>query len=81
MNLDFSEDGNVKVSMIPYLDEILCDFAECLGDITTSPTADHLFKVRYDDEVQLFPEEQAVSFHYFVARLLFMSSQRTETYK
>ena len=35
MNLDFSEDGNVKVSMIPYLNEILNDFPELLGVIAT----------------------------------------------
>ena len=45
MNLDFSEDGNVKVSMILYLNEILHDFSELLGDIAMSPAADHLFKV------------------------------------
>ena len=50
MNLDFSEDGNVKVSMIIYLNEILRDFPELLGDITMSPAANHLFKVRSDDE-------------------------------
>ena len=35
MNLDFSEDGNVKVSMIPYLNIILRDFPDLLGDIAT----------------------------------------------
>ena len=28
---DFTENGNVKVSVIPYLNEILCDFLEHLG--------------------------------------------------
>ena len=50
MNLDFSKDGNVKVSMIPYLLEILHDFPELLGNIVISPAADHLFKVRSDEE-------------------------------
>ena len=69
MNLDFSEDGNVKVSMIPYLNKILHDFPELLGNITTSPAADHLFRVHSDEETQLLPEEQAISFHHFVVRL------------
>ena len=71
MNLDFSEDGNVKVevSMIPYLNEILCNFPELLVNIATSPAADHLFKVRSDEEARLLPEEQAISFHHFVVRL------------
>ena len=75
MNLDFSEDGNVKVSMIPYLLEILRHFPELLGDTATSPAANHLFKVRSDKEARLLPEEQAISFHHFVAQLLFMSSR------
>ena len=75
MNLDFSEDGNCKVSMIPYLNELLRDFPELLGAIATSPAADHLFKVRPEGEARLLPEEQAISFHHFVARLLFMSSR------
>ena len=50
MNLDFSEDGNVKVSMIPYLNEVLHDFSELLGDIAKSLSADHLFQVRPDNE-------------------------------
>ena len=75
MNLDFSEDGNVKVSMIPYLLEILHDLPELPGDITMSPAANHLVNVRSDKEAQLLPEEQAISFHHFIARLLFMSSR------
>ena len=73
--LDFSEDGNVKVSMIPYLNEILRDFPELLGNISTSPAADHLFRVRLDEEARLLPGEHAISFYHFVVRLLFMSSR------
>ena len=75
MNLDFSEDVNVKVSMIPYLLEILRDFPELLSNIATSPAADHLFKVHPDEEGQLLPEEHAISFHHFIARIIFMSSR------
>ena len=45
MNLDFSKDRNVNVSMTPYLNEILREFPELLGDIPTSPAADHLFNM------------------------------------
>ena len=60
INLDFSEDGNMKVSMIPYLLEILRDFPELLGDTAMSPAADHLFKVRSTEEARLLSEEQAI---------------------
>ena len=74
MNLDFSEDRNMKVLMIPYLNEIIHDFQELLDNIATSPAADHLFKVCSSDKARLLPEEHAVLFHHFIARLLFMSS-------
>ena len=74
MDLDFSKDGNVKASMIPCLNEILGNFPAVLGDIAMSLAADHLFKVCSDDKARLLPEEQAISFHHFVARLLFVSS-------
>ena len=57
------ENGNVKVSMMPYPNKVLRDFPEKLGDIDTSPAADHLFKVRPGNEARLLPEEQAVSFN------------------
>ena len=54
--------------MLSYLNEILRDFPELLGDIVTSPAAGHLFKVRPDDEARLLLEEHAISFRHFVAR-------------
>ena len=60
---------------MPYLNEILRDFPDLVGDTATSPAAGHLFKVCSDKDARLLPEEQAISFQHFIARLLFMSSR------
>jgi hypothetical protein len=73
MDLDYSEKGVVKVSMIKYLTNLLQEFPEELGDSTASPAAAHLFQVR--DDVAKLPEEQAQIFHHTTAQLLFLSSR------
>ena len=74
MNLDFSEMVNIKVSMIKYVGKILIAFPEELKSTSATPAAYHMFKVRDQEEVKLFPEEQAKLFHHFVAQLLFLCS-------
>ena len=39
----YSEDGKVKISMINYVQKILDDFPEEIGNSATSPAEDHLF--------------------------------------
>ena len=56
MDLDYSECGNVKISMIKYLEKIFASFPEVIKSIRDTPAADHLFQVR-DDDVKLLPEE------------------------
>jgi hypothetical protein len=75
MDLDYSEQGKVGVSMIPYLNTVLRNFPEHLGATATSPAAEHLFKVCYESEARFLPEEQAQDFHHVVAQLLFLSSR------
>ena len=40
-----------------------------------TPAAIHLFLVRNEQEAKLLPEEQAINFHYNVAKLLFISTR------
>ena len=47
--------GKVQVPMKTYLNNILCDFPEYLGTPSASPAADHLFKVRSEEEALLLP--------------------------
>jgi hypothetical protein len=67
MDLDYSEKGKVKISMINYINSVLKEFPEHLGATATSPAAEHLFKVRDKSEAQLPPQEQAQDFHHVVA--------------
>ena len=48
MDLDFSTQGNTKLSMIKYDVHILNDFPEALTTSATSPAAEHLFQVLDD---------------------------------
>ena len=73
MDLDYSEKGVFKVSMIPYIDKIHEDFPEFIDKSAPAPHNDYLFKVRDEDEAKFLPEEQAVLFHHSVAQLLFLA--------
>ena len=75
IDFDHSTKGEVAVSMIPYLNDLLREFPEQLGTPQATPAADHLFEVREEEDAQLLPEEQAVAFHHTTAQLLFLSSR------
>jgi hypothetical protein len=73
MKIDFSNRGAVHFDMIPYIDKVITDFPERITGHTSSPAADHLFKVRHITETKLLPNEQATAFHHTTAQLLFLS--------
>ena len=73
MDLDFSEDGIFKCSMIPYIDTIHEDFPEAITTSAPSPHTDNLFRVRDEEEAKFLPEKQAEMFHHTVAQLLFLA--------
>ena len=45
MDLDYSEEVILKVSMIKYLNNILREFPKTLETLASSPADDHIFKV------------------------------------
>jgi len=73
MDLDYSTPGKLAVSMVPYLNNILREFPEGLGESAATPAADHLFKVHDEQDARPLPEEQARQFHHTTAQLLFLS--------
>ena len=77
MDLDYSEPGVFKVSMIPYIDKILEDFPEEIKSGAPTPHSDYLFKIRdkSDPKYRALPEEQALAFHHAVAQLLYLSQR------
>lgn len=70
MELDYSVPGQLRVTMIPFLQEMLAEFPEEITQTRTTPAADYLFRVR--DDAPKLPEEQAQLFHRFVAKLVFV---------
>ena len=71
MQLDFSMPGEVKVTMIPYVKEIVTLFEQYDNSTKTvkTPASEFLFKMHED--VKVLPEKQVAIFHTFVAKNLF----------
>ena len=71
MTLDFTVKGQVKISILDYIDEILTAFdkAEPKGGVTkTSAAPDSLFKV--DESCKKLSQSKAVEYHNLVANTL-----------
>ena len=77
MDLDYSLDGKVRVSMIKYADKVLKDFPEEIRRASSTPAADHLFNIRDPEETEKegkwLSEEHAQHIHHAVAQVLFVS--------
>ncbi len=75
MDLDYSEKGVVKLSMIKQLEKVFADFPEDVGKASSTPASDHFFQVRDAEETEregkYLPAEKVSQFHHTVAQLLF----------
>jgi hypothetical protein len=75
MNLDYSVVGEVKITMIPYVQELVTSFKvhDSSDKTAITPASDNLFQVN-PDAVPL-QEEKASIFHNFVARSLYLTKR------
>jgi hypothetical protein len=75
MTLDFRIPGQVRVTMIPYVKEIVADFTKISTDTKTAvtPAAEHLFKI--DKAAKKLNEEMGKVFHNFTAKCLFATKR------
>ena len=73
IDLDYTKQVIVKLSMINYLNIVIQEFSDHLGKTTATPKYDHLFTVRNEGETQYLPEEQAHTFHHILSQLLSIS--------
>ena len=73
MDLDYSEKGKVKISIVTFLKICFSDFPEVVIGGSPTPATERLFEVRPDDERKLLEEERAIAFHHSVAHLLFIA--------
>jgi hypothetical protein len=74
MTLDFTAPGQVKVTVLPHVKEIVDDFLKH-GDLKTAvtPAAEHLFKI--DPDTAKLDEEMGKVFHNFLAKCLFLTKR------
>jgi hypothetical protein len=75
MTLDCTVPGQVKVTMLPYVKEIVENFTKQSGDLktATTPAAEHPFKI--DNDAVKLSEEMGKVFHNFVAKCLFLTKR------
>jgi hypothetical protein len=79
ITLDFTVPGEVKITMIPYVKEIVKLFSEYDNSqsTTATPAAEHLFKV--NDDAESLDQDQMTIYHNFVAKCLFLTKRAIET--
>jgi hypothetical protein len=75
MDLDYSVQGEVKVTMIDYLKRAITEFPEEITGTASSPAVERLFTVRPNGESVLLEEKRAIAFQHCVAQLLFASAR------
>jgi hypothetical protein len=73
MDLTFGSKKELKVTMIPYLQEIIDEFPDDLGKAASTPAANHLFEESHNPI--LICVEKAKVFHHTVAKLLWAALQ------
>ena len=71
--MEFRKDGTLGVLMIPYLKNVIAEFPEIISGKSPMPAADHLFKIRDENNAKPLEEERALGFHHTAAQLLFMA--------
>ena len=72
MDLDYTIPGEVKITMIPYVDNILKDFGEQIVATATTPAAEHLFEIQEGTNLTKLLESQCITFCHNLEKLLFI---------
>ena len=75
VDMEFTDDGLLEVSMFKYLRNVIEEFPEKITGRAATPAAGHLFDVRDEKEARPPEEERALAFHHTVAQLLFMATR------
>ena len=76
MTLDYSVRGEVKVTMIPYIKDIVEKFTKHHDDsekVAVTPASEHLFTV--DEKATRLSVDMSIVFHNFVAKCLFATKR------
>ena len=70
MDLGCSLPSHVKISMVPYINDIITSFLEDITGVSTTPAVHYLFEVKHSKDATKLPNEQAIAFHYYFTKLL-----------
>ena len=71
MQLDYSDDNKVKITMFDYIKNMLDEIPDDMSGESNTPAAQHLFEVNNEDPVKL-DSTKSILFHHLVAKLLFL---------
>ena len=74
MDITFRGNGTFAILMKEYLEELIIEFGEEIGNgVTTSPAGKYMFSV--DENSPKLDEERAKKFHSITAKLLYLSNR------
>ncbi len=74
MDMEFTSEGTLQVSMITYLKNAITGFPKMITGKVATPAADYLFTIRDKKEARPLEQERRTAFHHTIAQLLFMST-------
>jgi hypothetical protein len=74
MDMEFTSEGTLQVSMITYLKNMITSFPEMITGKVATSAADYLFTIRDKKEAKPLEQGRRAAFHHTVAQLLFMST-------
>jgi hypothetical protein len=64
VDLEFCKEGNLRVSMVKYLENVIGEFPELIVGRAATPAGDILFDIRDAKEARQLEEERAIAFHH-----------------
>ena len=73
MQLDFSQDLKVKITMFDYIKQRLGDLPIDMDGESATPNGNHLFTV--DEQESQLDEKNTMFFHHNMAKILFLCKQ------
>ena len=75
MDIEFSLDEDVRVTMMDYLKNIVYEFPETIQGRVKTPATDPLSIVREDANMKLLEKYWATTFHHSVAQIIFTTTR------
>ncbi len=75
VDLEFKGNGNLELSMVKYLGNVIKGFPKAITGTATSPAGDRLFDIRDEKNARPLEEDRAMAFHHTTLQLLFMATR------